>query len=183
MPPRVFTMSAIGNNNFNGVSGFNAGPGYDESTGWGTHRFQPLRQCGEDFCRRVLLTYPDRHVRSPRYPNRDHHSYADRDAHRQPRHRLRLSRSSERARWLTPARRSAASPSMRRAASLQATFSSPKSLSMTASASDVPTAPSGWTSIRHDAVSNGNNATSWLYYKVAGASEPASYGWNLARIG
>src|SRR5208282_3166278 len=38
------------------------------------------------------------------------------------------------------------------------------------SASDVPAAPSGWTSIRHDAVSNGNKATSWLYYKVAGAS-------------
>lgn len=25
-----------GNNNFNGVTGFNAGPGYDEATGWGT---------------------------------------------------------------------------------------------------------------------------------------------------
>jgi hypothetical protein len=47
-------------------------------------------------------------------------------------------------------------------------------------ASDLPTAPSGWTSIRHDAVSNGNLATSWLYYKVAVASEPASYGWKIA---
>ena len=48
------------------------------------------------------------------------------------------------------------------------------------SASDVPTPPSGWTGIRHDAVSNGNQATSWLYYKVAGANEPAWYGWNIS---
>src|SRR5579872_1361361 len=45
--------------------------------------------------------------------------------------------------------------------------------------SDVPAAPSGWTVIRHDAISNGNKITTWLYYKVAGASEPGSYGWNL----
>ena len=48
------------------------------------------------------------------------------------------------------------------------------------SGSDVPTPPSGWTAIRHDAVSNGNKITSWLYYKVAGANEPASYGWNIS---
>jgi hypothetical protein len=47
------------------------------------------------------------------------------------------------------------------------------------SGSDVPTPPSGWTVIRHDAKTNGNQITSWLYYKVAGASEPASYGWNI----
>lgn len=28
-------------------------------------------------------------------------------------------------------------------------------------------------------MSNGNQATSWLYYKVAGSNEPASYGWNI----
>ena len=48
------------------------------------------------------------------------------------------------------------------------------------SGSDVPTAPSGWTAIRHDAISNGNKITSWLYYKVAGGNEPSSYGWNLS---
>jgi hypothetical protein len=48
------------------------------------------------------------------------------------------------------------------------------------SGSDVPTPPSGWTSIRHDAVSNTNRITSWLYYKVAGANEPASYRWNIS---
>ena len=25
-----------GNNNFNGVTGFSAGPGYDKASGWGT---------------------------------------------------------------------------------------------------------------------------------------------------
>ena len=47
------------------------------------------------------------------------------------------------------------------------------------SASDVPSGPSGWTSIRREAVNNGNKITSWIYYKVAGSSEPASYGWNI----
>jgi hypothetical protein len=43
----------------------------------------------------------------------------------------------------------------------------------------VPGPPSGWTSIRHDSVSNQNRITSWLYCKVASANEPASYGWSL----
>ena len=47
------------------------------------------------------------------------------------------------------------------------------------SASDVPTAPNGWASIRHDAVNSTNQATSWLYYRIAGASEPASYAWTI----
>ncbi len=45
---------------------------------------------------------------------------------------------------------------------------------------DVPSAPGGWTNIRHDSVNDGNQITSWLYYKVAGANEPSSYGWNIA---
>lgn len=48
------------------------------------------------------------------------------------------------------------------------------------SAADVPTAPSGWSSIRHDSVTDGNQITSWLYYKVAGANEPSSYGWSIS---
>jgi len=49
-----------------------------------------------------------------------------------------------------------------------------------ASGSDLVTAPSGWAIIRLDAVSNANKITSWLYYKVAGADEPASYGWTIS---
>jgi hypothetical protein len=45
--------------------------------------------------------------------------------------------------------------------------------------SNVPTAPAGWTLIRHDSVSNANKITSWLYYHVAGSSEPASYSWHI----
>ena len=45
---------------------------------------------------------------------------------------------------------------------------------------DVPTAPGGWTTIRHDSVNSSNQATSWLYYHVAGASEPASYSWTIS---
>jgi len=45
---------------------------------------------------------------------------------------------------------------------------------------NMPSAPSGWNLIRHDAVSIGNKMTSWLYYKVAGASEPGSYSWTIA---
>jgi Galactose oxidase, central domain len=47
------------------------------------------------------------------------------------------------------------------------------------SATNVPMAPSGWNVIRHDSISNGNKITSWLYFKVAGNNEPASYGWNI----
>jgi len=49
MNPRIYTLGAmrdasasglrdvtVGNNNYNGVTGFAAGPGYDQSTGWGS---------------------------------------------------------------------------------------------------------------------------------------------------
>ncbi len=45
---------------------------------------------------------------------------------------------------------------------------------------NVPSTPAGWTVIRHDTISSGNKITSWLYYKVATASEPGSYTWNIA---
>ena len=45
---------------------------------------------------------------------------------------------------------------------------------------NVPSAPAGWSVIRHDAInSGGNQMTSWLYYKVAGSSEAASFTWNI----
>lgn len=47
---------------------------------------------------------------------------------------------------------------------------------------NVPTAPGGWNVIRHDNISNsGNLITSWLYYRVAGGSEPGSYTWTIAK--
>ncbi len=47
-------------------------------------------------------------------------------------------------------------------------------------ASNVPTPPSGWSLIRHDSVYGGYKLTSWIYYKVAGSAEPATYSWNIA---
>lgn len=49
-----------------------------------------------------------------------------------------------------------------------------------ASGSIVPMAPNGWSLVRHDAASNGNKITSWLYFKVAGSGEPPSYSWQIA---
>jgi len=49
-----------------------------------------------------------------------------------------------------------------------------------ATGTNVPIAPTGWTVIRHDSVNNGNKMTSWLYYKVAGGSEPPAYDWQIA---
>jgi hypothetical protein len=43
----------------------------------------------------------------------------------------------------------------------------------------VPVAPNGWSLIRHDALSNGNKITSWLYSRIAGGGEPASYSWQI----
>jgi len=46
---------------------------------------------------------------------------------------------------------------------------------------NVPFALGGWTGIRYDTVisNNGNRITSWLYYKVASATEPTSYVWYI----
>jgi hypothetical protein len=46
--------------------------------------------------------------------------------------------------------------------------------------SNVPTSPSGWSLVRADAVNAGYKMTSWIYYKIAGNSEPASYSWNIS---
>src|SRR5208337_4803273 len=48
-----------------------------------------------------------------------------------------------------------------------------------ATGTNNPTAPTGWNAIRHDSVNNGNKLTSWLYFRIAGGSEPSSYSWNI----
>ncbi len=48
------------------------------------------------------------------------------------------------------------------------------------SGTNVPVAPAGWSLIRHDSVTgNGDQMTSWLYSRVAGSDEPATYGWGI----
>ena len=47
---------------------------------------------------------------------------------------------------------------------------------------NVPTAPAGWTLIRHDQIEAASHRlTSWLYYRVASGSEPPSYSWSIAK--
>ena len=47
---------------------------------------------------------------------------------------------------------------------------------------NVPSAPGGWSVIRHDSITaNGNQMTSWLYSHVAGGSEPGSYSWSISQ--
>jgi hypothetical protein len=45
---------------------------------------------------------------------------------------------------------------------------------------NVPAIPSGWTQIRHDSGFVSNRITTWLYFHVAGGSEPPSYSWNIS---
>ena len=46
----------------------------------------------------------------------------------------------------------------------------------------MPSAPGGWSVIRHDNITaNGNQMTSWLYSHVAGGSEPGSYSWSISQ--
>ncbi len=166
----------LGNNNFNGVSGFSAGPGYDQTTGWGTIDFNLFANAVKNFVGGSTSPTP---TGTP-----------------VPTATATTVRTVTATPTATPT--PASNITFVGASSLADSASAVSSISISApsgirsgdilvaelivydgTATDVPTAPSGWTSIRHDAVGNGNKATSWLYYKVAGASEPASYGWNL----
>ncbi|MBI2967953.1 MAG: T9SS type A sorting domain-containing protein [Bacteroidetes bacterium] len=42
------------------------------------------------------------------------------------------------------------------------------------------TPPAGWTLIRYDGLNDGSTIGSWLYYKVAGASEPSTYDFSVS---
>jgi hypothetical protein len=49
------------------------------------------------------------------------------------------------------------------------------------SGTNTPSIPSGWNLIRSDHVTAvGNQITSWLYFRIAGGSEPSSYSWHIA---
>ena len=42
--------------------------------------------------------------------------------------------------------------------------------------------PTGWNLLRSDHIaSGGNQLTSWLYFRIAGGSEPSSYNWSIAQ--
>ena len=168
---------SIGNNGYNGVAGFNAGSGYDQSSGWGTIDFNLFANAVKTF-----LGASPTPVGSPT---------------------VTPTVTATPTRTVTPTPTATATPvsaiSFVSAGALTdsstavttVTLGAPGSIRsgdvlvaqlivFDGTAANVPTAPSGWNAIRHDAVSNGNKATSWLYYKMAGSSEPASYGWSIS---
>jgi hypothetical protein len=168
-----------GNNNFNGVTGFNAGPGYDQVSGWGTIDFDLFANAVKNFVGVTSSPTPTGTPVATATPTR------------------------------TPTATATATPTATATSTSGITFVAAGPLADYSSqvstvtvgapsgirsgdvlvaqiivfdgtGSDVPAAPSGWTSIRHDAVSDGDKETSWLYYKVAGAGEPSSYAWSIS---
>ncbi len=155
----------IGNNGYNGVAGFNAGSGYDESTGWGTIDFNLFANAVKAYVTTHFSPTPVR-TRTPTPTGTPTPSSTITYVGAGP-----LSDSSSAVTTVTVGVPSSVQSGDMLLAQI---------IVYDGNASDVPTAPSGWSSIRHDAISNVNQETSWLYFKVAGANEPASYGWNIA---
>ena len=172
MNPRIYQLGAFGdeamsglrdvisgNNTFNGVPGFNATLGYDRTTGWGTVDVQTF----EAQYLSSAIPQPPTPTATPT-PNTSI-TFVGAGP---------LADSSTAVSSLAISRPSGVQPGDTMIAQI---------VIYDGTGSDVPTAPGGWTGIRHDSAnSNGNqeNISSWLYYKVAGASEPASYAWNLS---
>ena len=140
-----------GNNSFNSVAGFNAGPGYDLTTGWGSPDVQKFESAFLFAPTPVPTATPTTSITF-----------------------LGHSPLTDSASALTTVTISLP-PGVKAGDTLIAQI-----VIHDGTGADVPTAPSGWSSVRHDAINSGNQATSWLYDKVAGASEPASYGWQIS---
>ncbi len=154
-----------GNNGYNGVPGFNAGSGYDQSTGWGSIDFNVFANTVKSFVSGSFTPTPTRTITpTPTATATPTSSITYVGAGP-------LFDSSTAVTTVTVGLPNGIQPGDVLLAQI---------VVYDGSGSDVPAAPSGWSGIRHDAVSNGNQATSWLYYKIAGANEPASYGWNLS---
>src|ERR1019366_3352552 len=47
-------------------------------------------------------------------------------------------------------------------------------------ATNQPSAPAGWSLVRRDTGGPSPNVTSWVYWKLASASEPSSYGFSIS---
>jgi hypothetical protein len=168
-----------GNNNFNGVTGFSAGPSYDQTTGWGTVDFNLFANAVKTFVGGSSSPTPTgtpfatstATATVPRTPT------ATPTGTPTPTSSITFVGSSALADFSTAVSNiTLGEPSGIHSGDILLA----QIIVYDGTASDVPAAPSGWTSIRHDAVNNGNKATSWLYYKVAGPSEPASYTWNIS---
>ena len=139
-----------GSNGFNGVAGFTAGAGYDLTTGWGSPDVQTFETAFLTAATPTATATPTTSI------------------------------SFVGAGPLTDSSTALTTVTVSRPAGVQAgDVMIAQIIVHDGTGSDVPTAPGGWSSIRHDSINSGNQATSWLYDKVAGASEPASYNWTI----
>ena len=167
MNPRIYQLGGLGNalssglrdvvmgnNSFNGVAGFTAAPGYDLASGWGSPDVQTFESAY------LFATIPP--TPSPAPTPSPNITFVGAGP---------LTDSTTALTTVTVALPSGVEAGDTMIAQI---------VVYDGTASDVPTRPSGWSSIRNDAVNGGNEATSWLYYKVAGANEPASYSWNIS---
>ena len=154
-----------GNNGYSVVPGFNAGTGYDQATGWGSIDFNLFANAVKNF---VAINFSPTPIRTatPTPTPTPTPSSSITFVGTGP-----LADSGSAVTTVT-----VGLPSGIQAGDLLLT----QIVIYDGTGSDVPTAPNGWNGIRHDSVSGGNLATSWLYYKIAGANEPGSYGWNIS---
>jgi hypothetical protein len=169
MNPRIYTLGPLadasrsglrdvvgGNNGFNGVPGFNAVAGYDLATGWGSPDVQTFEAAF------LSTSIPP----SPTPTATPTPSSGIVFVGASP-----LADSSTAVTAVTVS----APTGVERGDLLVAQI-----IVHDGTAADVPSPPSGWSSIRHDAVDNLNQETSWLYYKIAGANEPPTYTWSIS---
>ena len=164
MNPRIYSLGALanssksglrdvvtGNNTFNGVTGFNAGSGYDLTTGWGSPDVQVFESAFLAAPTPVPTPTPTTLITFVGPGPISDSSVA-------------LTNITV----LLPAGVKAGDTLIAQIIVHDGTASNP------------PTPPNGWNSIRHDSVNSTSLATSWLYYRIAGASEPASYSWLIS---
>jgi len=169
MNPRIYTLGALadasrtglrdvvgGNNGFNGVAGFSAVPGYDLSTGWGSPDVQTFQTAY------LSAAIPP----SPTPTATPTPSSGIIFVGASP-----LADSSTAVTSVTVSAPAGVQPGDTMMAQI---------VVHDGAGSDVPSPPSGWIGIRHDAINNLNQETSWLYYKVAGANEPPTYTWSIS---
>ncbi len=165
MNPRIYALGAMGDatksglrdvttgsNGFNGVAGFSAGPGYDLTTGWGSPDVKTFETAFLSVATPTATPTPTTTI-----------AYVGQGP-------LTDSNSAVTSIPIT------LPTGVQQGDTLIAQI-----IVHDGTGSDIPTPPGGWSSIRNDSVGGGssNQATSWLYYRTAGASEPGSYTWTI----
>ncbi len=165
MNPRIYALGALGDatksglrdvttgsNNFHGVAGYSAAPGFDLTTGWGSPDVQTFETAFLSAATPTATATPTTSI-----------TFVGQGP---------LTDSSSAVTTVPVSLPSGVQQGDTLIAQI---------IVHDATGSDVPTHPGGWSSIRNDSVGGGtsNQATSWLYYRTAGGSEPGSYTWTI----